>query len=75
MLDPWNLLKLLPTFRERHKEDVAANVLSEDRQHFCAAHLSQARGLNVAGTRDAEARVVIEKTLDYVRGNANDRKD
>ena len=39
MLDPGNLLELLAAFAERHKENVAANIFTEDRQHLCAAHL------------------------------------
>ena len=55
VLDPGNLLKLLATFTERHKENIAADIFAKDRQHLSAAYLPQAGGLNVTGARDAKA--------------------
>ncbi len=74
VLDPRNLLELFAALRERHKEDVAPDIFAEYGQHLCAAHLSQARRLDIAGACDAETSVVLEEISQRVSGDGDDRK-
>ncbi len=73
-LHPRNLLKLLAAFAEMNKEDVLADVFAKHRKHLRARYLGQARGLNVACARDAEARVALEPMRRHqVRGDEGTR--
>ncbi len=68
VLDPGNTLKCPASLIQRHKKNVAADVFAKDGQQVGAAHLGEARSVNVAGTGDAETRIAFEKMRQHKAG-------
>ena len=62
-LHPGNLFELGAALRERYEEEVATDVRAEDREEVGAIELAIAKGLDGDGGLDAEAGIVIEKTV------------
>src|ERR1017187_7818809 len=77
MLYPGNRFELFAPFVDGNKEYVAADVFAEDWKHLRAAYFSEAVGLDVAGTGDAEARVALEIVLEHhaSRGESTENDD
>src|ERR1039458_3032195 len=77
MLYPGNCFQLFAPFVDGNEEYVAADVFAEDGEHLRAAYFSEAGGLDVAGTGDAEARVTLEIVLEHhtSRGESTENDD
>jgi hypothetical protein len=75
VLDPGNLFELLAALFDGDEKDVAADVFAEDGKHVGAADLGETSRLNVCGSGDAEAGVVLEEVGESVSADGNDRED
>jgi len=75
VFDPGNVLQLGAAHGERDKEDVAADVRSEDGEQVFAGELAIADGLDGGSGVDAEARVVIEKIAHFDREPSGPRQE
>src|SRR3569833_3183535 len=75
VLDPGNLFELLATFLDGDEEDVSADVFAEYGEHVGAADLSEAGGLDVSGSGNAEAGVVLEKVGHCPGADGNEGED
>ena len=74
-LHPGHLLQLLAPLTQRNKEDVAADVFAEDREHLRTAHLGQPGGLDVAGPGNAEALVAHNISFEKKDAHGQPAKD
>src|SRR6202000_319920 len=74
VLYPGKLLKLGATQRQRHMEDVAANVAAKDREQLRPRDLAIAQYLNGRCGGDAEARVRHEEAVHANTGGDDERE-
>ena len=83
VLNPWDRFELTAALNQRHQEDIAANILTEDGEHLVAGDLSGMIGLRVNGSRkrsnlragiEAEVNVAQKVTAEEQPGGKDNRE-